>query len=253
MTVEIPMAEPVLIALVFVRVIGLMMLAPVFAHGAVSIRIRAALAFGLALVVAPGAAESAALPDMLAVAVLSELAVGVSIGFVSALVLAPVAVMAEVVSVQGGLGAAMALDPSSDSSSVVLAALLRSTAIVLFLAIGGHHEVIRALWHSFEAIPVGSWLALSSLASITALGGVVFETGLRLAAPLTILLLVSNVVVGALGRTIPQLNLISLQLPAQIAVTLGVLAIGAGVFIDSVAGEVAFVLDRGLGAVFGGL
>jgi flagellar biosynthetic protein FliR len=253
MTIEIPIAEPVLVSLVFVRVTSLMLMAPVFAHGAVSMRIRASLALGLALLVAPGAVDAARLPDSLAMAVVSELFVGLAIGFVSALVLAPVTFMSEIVSVQGGLGAASALDPSSEAPSVVIAALMRFAALILFLAIGGHHEVIRALWLSFEAIPVGSWLSLSSIASIASLGSVVFETGLRLAAPLTILLLASNLVVGALGRTIPQLNLISIQLPAQIALTLAVLALGAGVFIDSVAGEVAYVLDRGLGAVFEGL
>ena len=252
MTFELAIPEPVLVSLVFVRVLAVMLLAPVFSHQAVSIRVRAALAFGLALLIAPGIVAKGVVPSSLMLAVMSEFTMGMAIGLVSALVLAPVGLMAEVVSVQGGLAAATALDPTSDAASVVLGGLMRLTATLLFLSIDGHHEVIRALWLSFDHVPLGTWPAAESLAAIASFGGVIFEAGLRLAAPLTIVLLVSNVVVGSLGRLVPQLNLMSLQLPAQIALTLSLIAIGAGTFFEAVTNDIGSMLGLGLGTALGG-
>lgn len=252
MTLELAIPEPVLVSLVFVRVLAVVLLAPVFSHQSVSMRIRTALAFGLALLIAPGIAQNGVLPGSLVLAVMSEFTMGMAIGLVGAMVLAPVGLMAEVVSVQGGLAAATALDPTSEASSVVLGGLMRLTATLLFLAIDGHHEVIRALWLSFDHVPLGTWPAVESLGAIALFGGVIFEAGLRLAAPLTIVLLVSNVVVGSLGRLVPQLNLMSLQLPAQIALTLSLIAIGAGNFLEAVAVGIGSMLELGLGTALGG-
>jgi flagellar biosynthetic protein FliR len=234
-TLQLAIADPTLVSLAFVRIVGVMLMAPLFGHSTVPVRVRATLALLVAVLVAPGAAANAALPAGLGAAVVSELVVGFAIGFVSALVFASVSLMSELVAVQGGLGAAAVLDPSSDTSSVIVAALMRTFALLVFIAIGGHHEVIRALWISFERIPIGVPLGLPSFGAIAGLGSYVFDIGLRLAAPFTVILFVSNLVIGALGRVIPQLNLIAVQLPAQIGLTLLLLGLGAGVFFDSLA------------------
>ena len=252
MTFDLIGVDPVSVALVFVRVLGVMLLAPLFAHRAVPVRVRATVAMGMALLVGPSLSEAPTVASSgLVGAVLAELVVGFAIGFVSALVFASLEFMGEVVSIQGGLGAASALDPNSESASLVFSALMRVFGLIVFLAIGGHHQVIRALWHSFEAMPVGTGLSVFSLGEIASLGSIVFETGLRLAAPLTIVLLVSNLVVGVLGRVIPQLNLMSLQLPAQIALTVLIVGLSAGVFLDGLAARFDADLAVAFAAVLG--
>ena len=253
MTFDLIGVDPVSVALVFVRVLGVMLLAPLFAHRAVPVRVRATVAMGMALLVGPSLPAAPAVEaGGLAGAVIAELVVGFAIGLVSALVFASLEFMGEVVSVQGGLGAAAALDPNSESASLVFSALMRVFGLIVFLAMGGHHLIIRALWHSFEALPVGAALENLSFGEIASLGSIVFETGLRLAAPLTIVLLVSNVVVGVLGRVIPQLNLMSLQLPAQIALTLLIVGLSAGVFLDGLAARFEADLELVFATVLGG-
>lgn len=252
MTLSFPITDVVGVALAFVRVAGVFVSAPVFSHRLVPVRVRATLVLLISLIVAPLVDAAPIAQEQLAAAVISEFGVGVAIGFAAALVFAGIGLMAELVSVQGGLGAASVLDPTSEASSVVVAALMRSIAILAFLAIDGHHDMLRALVLSYERIPLGVGLPIATFAGVASFGAIVFETGARLAAPLTVILLTSNVVVGILGRTIPQLNLISLQLPAQVGLTLLVIAVSASVFVDSLAATIAAGLDQSFIAVLGG-
>lgn len=251
MSLTLPIPELLPFGLAFVRIAGLLIAAPIFGHRMVPARVRAVLALFLALVIAPVVEVESVMIGSLGWVVLVELLVGLGIGFAGSLIFAAVAFMAEIVSVQGGLGAASVLDPTSESSSVIVAALMRSFAILVFLAIDGHHEIIRALAESYVRIPIGSEVPLASLAAVASIGGIVFEAGLQLAAPLTVILFVSNIVVGILGRTIPQLNLITLQLPAQVGLTLLVIGLGAGVFIDSLAEVVSSGFHRSISAMLG--
>ncbi len=242
-----------------VRIATLFMVAPVFSHRAVPIRVRAAAAVLVAWVCTPVLAVGPVPgPETLAVAaaVGREVLIGVTLGFALRLVFAGFGLLGEFISIQGGLGAATVLDPASGSSSVVLSSLLQFYALAVFLAVEGHHAILRAAVHSFEALPIGaSGFPSLAFGAVSAFGGTLYEVGVRLAAPVTAVMLVSNVAVGTLGRVIPQLNLMALQLPAHIAITLAVLALGTNSFAGAVAdaltslteGAVQAVLDPGEG------
>ena len=64
-------------------------------------------------------------------------------------------------------------------------------------------------------------------------------------------MLVSNAAVGMLGRVIPQLNLIVLQLPVHVAMTLGLLAIGAHGISSVIEKEMSQWTGRALAALAG--
>ena len=64
-------------------------------------------------------------------------------------------------------------------------------------------------------------------------------------------MLASNVAVGILGRVIPQLNLMALQLPAHIGVTLLVLGLGATAFAGAVAQTLRGVTEAAVAAATG--
>lgn len=244
MNVAVPLDLVLGFALALVRVLGVFMFAPIFGHQTVPMRVRVGLAAVLAWVVAPVAVvDVAAGGSAFGLAVLREAVIGASLGFAASLLFSGFALMGELASVQGGLGAAAVLDPASGANSVVLTTLVGTFAGFVFLITGAHHEVLRALFFSFEALPTGgSGLPVQAFADVARMGGVIFEVAVRIAAPITVAMLMSNVAVGMLGRAIPQLNLISLQLPAQIAITLLLLGLGAGLLVQ----ELGAALDREL-------
>ncbi len=251
MSLNVPLDAAVATSLCFVRVVGLLMVAPIFGHGLLSLRVRSALAMALALALAPAWSSAAGELQVGPASVASELLVGILLGFVAAVVFAAFGLMSELASIQGGLGAASVLDPSSQASSLVLSQLVQFFGLLVFLAIDGHHQLLRTLAESFARIPPGSPPPLASLIEVAALLSFVFETGLRLAAPVTVAMLASNVVVGILGRSIPQLNLMSVQLPAQIGIVLLLLGVGATHFVEAGAALLRDGLDAAADAALG--
>jgi flagellar biosynthetic protein FliR len=239
MSFELPLSPLLGAGLAFVRLLAFVLTAPFFGNTAIPLRARIALAVLFAAAVAPGlpAPHPPALePDALALAALGEALVGVCVGITAWIVLAALGIAAELISVQGGIGAAALFDPTSGAASPALGLLAQSTALVVFLAVGGHHVLLEAAAHSFALLPAGGAGIVEAVRHSAALGGFVFATGLRLAAPFTAALLLSNLTVGALGRLIPQLNLMSVQLPAQIAISLALLAVCATPLVDVLAG-----------------
>jgi flagellar biosynthetic protein FliR len=237
------------------RVTAMFAVAPITGDRSVPPRLRLALGLAVAAAmtpagVAPIFSEGSALE--LAGAIAAELAMGLLLGFGASLAFSAFELLGEFVSVQGGLGAATAIDPSSGSASPVLSATLRVFALLIYLAIDGHHELLRAAALSFERLPPGQLPDPESFRALAALGASLFEIALRLAAPFAVAMLIANLAVGVLGRLVPQLNLMLLQLPATIALTLGMLALGASSLVAASRDQLEALGHAALLAVLGG-
>lgn len=257
MNIDFPVAMLLSLPLASVRILAMFMAAPIFGHNAVPIRIRVIIGLAFALITAPLVESPAAVGSLdaltLGALVANEVLIGASIGFGIRLIFMVFAPLGEVISIQGGLGAANVLDPTYGTTSPVIGTLLQAGGVVLFLAIDGHHALLRGLSGSFERLPLGdSMLGPNQFSAIVALGGSIFDVAVRLAAPVMVVIFVTNVGVGLLGRAIPQLNLMAIQLPAQIAITLAILALAAA----PLAQAIVKVLDQGtrnaFSAVLGG-
>ncbi len=237
MSAALPLEALWLGLLATLRVTALLLAAPIFGHRSVPVRVRVGIAVLCVIALAPFGARAAAAigPNApaaaLVAALVGEVLLGLALGFAARLVFAGFALLGEFVAVQGGLGAATVLDPASGASTVVLTSLLQLVALTLFLAVDGHHLLLRGVHASFAALPPGAVvLPAVRFEAVVGLGSVIWELAARLALPVTAVMLTSNLAVGILGRVIPQLNLIALQLPAHIALTFAVLALGAGLF-----------------------
>lgn len=257
MSADAPDAALVHFLLASVRTSALLLTAPVFSHPAVPIRLRVALALVLAWVLAPAqGAAATALPlagGGLTAATLGEALVGATLGFATRLVFAGFGLLGEFVSVQSGLGAATVLDPSNGTSSGALSVLFELIAVLVWFALDGHHALLRGAALSFAALPVGAGAPeAQAFANVTALGSGVFEIAVRLAAPLTAAALLSNLALGILGRLVPQLNLMLVQLPAHVALGFALLALGAASLVDGAAAALGPWSERALAALGGG-
>jgi flagellar biosynthetic protein FliR len=248
-------AELTSIGVASLRVVALFAVAPLFGHAAVPPRVRVAMALPLAVVIGPHASSELAAPESgalgLAGAVIGELLVGAMLGFAVRLIFAALDVFGEIVSIQGGLGAAQILNPASGLSSAALGSMFGVIGLGTWLAINGHHDLLRALVASYQTFPVGGGPGTDSFLGVVALAAPTFALGLQLALPVSVAMIVSNAAVGILGRVMPQLNLITLQLPAQIALALLILSLSAPEIVDVVENEMTTWSDRSLAAMSG--
>lgn len=256
MSVDLPLGALWSLPLASVRTLAMFMAAPIFGQNTVPIRVRVGLGLAFALVAAP-LAESAPWVGgsvlALGALVANEVLIGVTLGFGLRLIFMIFAPLGEVISIQGGLGAATALDPTYGTSSPVLGTLLQAGGVIIFMTVEGHHALLRGLAGSFDRLPLGeTLLGQDQFSGIFALGTSIFEFTAMLAAPVLAVMLVTNVGVGILGRAIPQLNLIAVQLPAQIAITLAVLALAAAPLSEAIVKVLSRGTQNAIVAVMGG-
>ena len=112
---------------------------------------------------------------------------------------------------QIGFAYSSLVDPQSGARNGVLSALYANLVVMVFLVIDGHHQLLQALAASYSALPIGgsAWAATGELAPLVARTlGTVFVIGVRIAAPVVLVLFVVEVALGLLSRVAPQLNLI---------------------------------------------
>jgi len=220
-----PGSDVVATALVFFRVTGLMLVAPVLSSRSVPAMTRAALTVLLTVLMVP--AVEAAPADLVVGpgALAAELVVGLGIGLGAATLLAGAELAGEVLAVQTGLSGATALDPISGQGTGVLSHLLQLFVVLLLLVSGGHLVMIDALASSFAVVPVGSGFPLGAGAmELIRAAGLVFADGLQFAAPVVAAASVGYVALGVLAKASPQLNMLAVAFPLQIALGLIVLA-----------------------------
>jgi flagellar biosynthetic protein FliR len=153
--------------------------------------------------------------------IVQESSVGFMIGMVSSLLFAATNLSGEILGRHMGFGLATLLDPEQDDESSVVAQFENLVALMLFLAIGGHHLLLTALAGSFDVVPIGGVRCDSNLAmELVRVTGQIFPLAIKVSAPAFMILIVTEVVVGIVARCVPQMNVLIVGLPLRIAVGL---------------------------------
>jgi flagellar biosynthetic protein FliR len=150
---------------------------------------------------------------------IQQLLIGMAMGFIMRVVFAAVEAAGEIVGLQMGLGFASFFDPQSAGQTLVISQFFNLLAALLFLAVNAHLLLLGILVESFKSLPISPQpLSAAGFYSVATYGSVVFSIGLQLALPLIAILLMTNLALGILTRSAPQLNIFAIGFP----ITLGV-------------------------------
>ncbi|HEX4896522.1 MAG TPA: flagellar biosynthetic protein FliR [Solimonas sp.] len=213
----------------FLRIGGLLMIAPVLGARTVAPRIRIALAALLTLMVAPLLPPAEPLAMFTAawwVCLTQQLLIGLCMGFVLQLAFEALLLGGELIAYSMGLSFAQLADPLRGASTPVVGQFLTIWATLLFLSLDGHLGLIELLFKSFQTLPVsGPGLGTVELERLLRYSGSLFAGGLSLALPVVIALLVVNLAMGVIGRAAPTLNLFAVGFP--VTLTAGLLLLRA--------------------------
>lgn len=220
----------ILFALVLARVAGLFLGAPVFSGQALPMRFRTAIVVVLAASLLPIAQPPTLLQDgyAVAVAMVSELAVGFALGLLARLLLTAFQLAGGLIAFQMGFAMSRTLDPSSGMQTTVMATIHLQLVTLLFFIVDGHHLLIRSLAASYETFPIGAPLDTGALSqSLFSASGFMYETGARVAGPVTGVMLLINSLLGFLNRIVPQFSIFNIGFPITVmsglvAVTLSI-------------------------------
>jgi flagellar biosynthetic protein FliR len=215
-----------ILALLFARVGGLVMIAPMFTSKAVPVAVKTAITVLLTLLLHPLAVSAAngVIPQITPETFLGETLVGFGLGLGAALLVGAASVAGELMGVQVGLSGAAVLDPVNNTQGNVLGTFTNLFAITLLFAVDAHLVMIDAIGRSLNVISLGSGLHAAGMLAMVKSGSVLFGLGLQFAAPVVAAVLVGNTALAILTRAAPQLNLFSVAFPIQIGIGLTALA-----------------------------
>ncbi len=224
---------------VMTRIGAAMIAAPIFGASGVPMQVRvvvtgavAALVCSWTDVTAPAALLSAS--GVLWVA--GEVLVGLTLGFVLQMAFAAPVMAAEVIGGGMGMSMASAADPNTGAHSTALGQYYTVVLTLIFLSLGGHLQWLDLVVESYKTFPPGeTWLGADRIQLIASFGSTMFLTAVAIALPVTLVLLIVQVVAGILSRSAPALNLFALGLPAGVLAGLAALIISAPMIADQFA------------------
>jgi flagellar biosynthetic protein FliR len=216
--------------LMFARLIGLFMLAPVFSSESIPVNLRMILSFLITMILFPVSSPYLPKipPDMVtyALLVISEIMIGLLIGFIITIFFAAFQMAGDFFNVQLGFAYAEILDPMTQVSLPVISSLKNLMAILVFLSMGGHRMLIKSLAYSFEKIRIiqfnsdtnqGIYRAIEQ-----AIGGM-FVVAFKISLPVLGILFLVTIAEALMGKAAPQLNILQLSFPIKVVIGLIVL------------------------------
>jgi flagellar biosynthetic protein FliR len=193
------------------RVSGFVLTAPAASETTIPGMVKIVLTLSLALVLAPLVQVPAGLSIFSASGMLSaalEVLIGVSIGLVVQVAFEALNFAGQSISLTMGLGFATLVDPQHGAQTPVLGQMFMIFGTLTYLAIDGHLMLINALAASFQHLPIGAaHLDHDFPLMLVMWGARVFDTGLLIALPIVIALVIVNLGLGVVIRAAPQLNL----------------------------------------------
>ncbi len=220
------------ILLIFFRIMGVIIACPIFGDNAFPAWGKIGLSMSIAVLVS--SAIPVKLPELeygiysFALIVVRESLVGVAIGLVVLAIFSGVQVAGSLMGFQMGMWLATVFDPQSGTETPVISQIQYLFALSLFLAVNGHHIVLKGIWRSFNILPIGGFTFTGALGNeILGLGSTVFRSGFELGAPIVGVLLLLSVAMGLVARVIPELQILVVGIPLRIG--LGLLILGVAI------------------------
>jgi len=213
--------------LIGLRVGGLMLFAPFFSSAAIPGPMKVALTVTLTFLLYSSVRPVP--PDAGALAWVGiaggEVVVGLLLGLALQFVLEAAQAAGQILGVQAGYSLVTLLDPQTQADTPVMATFSQLVALLIFLQLGVHHWLLRALASSFRYLPPGGVLAsLRASTTVVQAAGGIWLTGMQIAAPVVIVTFLADIALGFLSKASPQMPILFLGLPVKTLLSLAVLA-----------------------------
>lgn len=214
--------------LIFARVTGLFLIAPFYGSLNIPPQVKIGLGGLISLIllnlvnVPPEGLPHQMVPYLLGVA--SEMLVGFIIGFISYLVFAAIQLAGQGLDMQMGFGIVNVIDPQFGMPVPLLGNFKYVLATLIFLVTNAHYLLLNALFKSYQSIPLTGFAYTGSVAQgLLQMFNGMFITAIKMSLPVMAVLFVTEVVMGLLARTVPQMNIFMLGIPVKIVV--GIIAL----------------------------
>lgn len=213
------------VLMIFLRMLTFFIIVPVFFPNGTPNVMKFSLAGIVAFMLAPGVGTAyvAGINSnyTLVAAAASEIINGLILGYITNLCFMVIRFAGQLMDMQIGFSMMSIYDPSTQSNETFLERLMYWFSLMLFFLVDGHHMLIRAMVESFNIIAPGKFLLGGNTITII-FGDFIqfFNVGFKIALPIVLILLITEITMGLVSRTVPQLNVMILGMPVKLLVGL---------------------------------
>jgi len=202
--------------MIFLRLVGMMRLAPVLSKSEIPAMVRLSFAIICTIILAGVLKPTAPPPDTpIYLCMFLNFIFGALIGFVANCILAAVLAGGDMINTQMGMSSAMIMDPSTKSQVSVMANFFSVLSILIFIYSGGIYWLFNALIKSFELFPMYSvnfhFENIVNVEYLSKVTGNILFMGLHIAGPILLATLAQDIILGIISKTAPQVNVFSLS------------------------------------------
>ena len=239
--------------LVLARIGPLFVLAPLFSSKLVSARVRAIVAVGLAIGIAPVVSKGVTLPlgvyDLFWL-VLKEMLVGATFAFAVGALFAALSSAGSLLDTSIGFSYGSLVDPLTGNQSSVLAQAYALVGTMVFIAIGGDGWIVRGLARTYDLVGLRDAPDLGKLiGGADAMFGAILTSALEVAGPVMLALILTDAAFGVVSRVVPQLNVFAVGFPAKVVVGLLLVAATLPFVANWISGELQQDVGAALNAI----
>lgn len=214
--------------LVFARVGSFMVTLPFTGYRGIPNLYKAFVSLVIAWLIFTGSGASIAYLDAevlsgpkFIVPLAGEVLTGLALGFVVLLVFSIFRAAGQLIDIHVGIGMANVFDPQFGGTVTLLGQFYYLLAIVIYFGLNGHHYLLLSLSESFAAIPLGG-VAPGGLTMtlLLRLFSYTWSMAFQVAAPIVAAVAVTDISLGLISKTVPQLHVFLVGLPLKVFVGL---------------------------------
>lgn len=209
--------------IIMARISGVFLAAPVFSSRNIIPQVKAALIIMISVIVfLVQQPQLAAVPTELAsfiILLISEAFIGLIIGFASYLVFSVIYIAGYQLDMHIGFAMSNVVDPLSGVSVPLMGTFKYMIAMLVYISTSSYRYLFDAVFHSYKAIPLYGFSGDQLISQyIITMFGQVLILSVKLSVPIVGALLVAEVALGIIARTVPQMNVFIVGIPAKIIV-----------------------------------
>jgi len=214
---------------ILLRVSAMVVTIPIFGNRNVPVRAKGGLSLMIAFLLFPFIKFN--LPPLeifsLILGMVGEVIIGTVIGLAGRLAFAGVQIAGQLIGFQMGFAVVNVFDPITSEQVSIIAQFQYLIAMLIFLAVDGHHIFLSAIAESYRIIsPLDFHFSAELMQSIVEISKDIFIIAVKIGAPVITALLMTSIGFGLIARTVPQINILIVGFPLKIAI--GLIGIGLG-------------------------
>jgi len=227
--------EITIFLLVFMRITTAFVVFPVFNSTTIPTQTKIGAGVVLTLLTFPVLRNSVIMvpadTSHLILSLSTEVLIGLILGFLASLVFTGVELAGQLISMQMGFGIVNVYDPQTSRQIPIVGQFYSYIAMMIFLAIDGHHFLLDGLFKSFKTIPISSASFKSGIVELNmSMMSSIFVSAIKIGIPVIVTLLLTSIALGLVARAVPQMNVFFVGMPLKIGMGLIALSFSLPLF-----------------------